>query len=138
MKDFGNRVVDSFFSSTLHRLPLRKRTASCNSTLPKILSSRFFREDFLMKKPPGLRPAASEIRLYTSWVAGRRPAILHLSGFPPCQYRRRVVETMFTTTATPFVRLFHIGVQSKNQSKLHVVHGETFSTQTPFQTAHLQ
>lgn len=58
-------------------------------------------------------------------------------GFP-LSYQRRVVETMFTTTATPFVRLFHIGVQSKNQSKLHVVHGETFSTQTPFQTAHLQ
>ena len=31
------------------------------------------------------------------WIFGRRPILLHLSGFP-CQYRRRVVGTKFTTS----------------------------------------
>ena len=51
MKDFGNRAVNSFFSSTLHRLLLDKQgVLEKPEDLPEIELSREFRIDFKTAK----------------------------------------------------------------------------------------
>ena len=60
-------------------------------------TSRSCKESYWHKKTALTIVGAVNWFLGIGWIFGRRPILLHLSGFP-CQYRRRVVGTKSTTS----------------------------------------